>query len=370
MLQSADNANAQRIKELFGKEMPKYQDIPDEKFEAETYLHEDIPFGDMHLAYKIRLPNGWAPPEDVSLSNYSLSSSLMGDIALFYSPPRIDAERSKFQLQALKLEYETTAEQWLLKYILQNGFTLEGLEYFSEDKVGSLHVYVDDGQTFVVRSIAQINGKRMILAQYVVPSNYWVKESPLIAESMNTFELMNVEKSVIETQVIFPFLDIAEFSYPESWEQRSVPVRTIDKIQASINNIRKGMNKTLDGQIQVDMVSAFIVEDLEQELDVLKKDLREKGLIIGELIESKDNIPFHKEVEFGFTDVFEGNNTQNNVMKYEVWVSVLALKNYYFFVTLITPQRDEEFFTWSRNLSAYKTVLKNVKMQEKTLTSD
>ena len=366
----SEQAQAQRIKELFGKEMPKFQDIPKDKFEADSYLHEDMPFGDKYLAYKIRLPNGWKPPEDVSLSNYSLSSSLMGDIALFYSPPRIDAERSKFQLQALKLEFETTAEQWLLKYILQNGFTLEGLEYFSEDKVGSLHVYVNEGQTYVVRSIAQINGKRMMLAQYIVPSNYWMKEAPIIDKSMKTFEILNPEKAVIENLVVFPFLDLAQFSYPESWEPRSTPVRSIDRIQATINNIRKGMSKTLDGQVQVDMVSAFIVDDLEKEMDHLKENLREKGLIIGELIESRDDLKFHEQVEFGFTDVFEGNNTQNNVLKYEVWVSVLALKNYYFFVTLITPDREEEFFTWSRNLSTYKTVLKNVRMQEKTLASD
>ena len=358
-------AEAQKIKELFSKEMPKFQDIPDAQFEQMTELYEDVPFGDRYLAYKVRLPKDWAPPDDVSLSNYSLSSRLMGDIALFYSPPRIDAPRSKFQIQALKLEYEMTAEQWLLQFILQNGFTLEGLEYFSPDKVGALHVYVTEGETFVVRSVAQINGKRMVLAQYIVPANYWMKEAPMIAESLATFELLNPEKAVIENMVVFPFLDIAQFSYPESWDPRSNPVRTIDRIQATVNNIREGASKTLDGQIQVDMVSAFIVDDLEAELDNLKENLREKGLITSDLIETKEDTVFHPQVNFGFTDVFEGNNTENNVLRYEIWISVLALDNYYFFVTLITPHRDEEFFTWSRNVGAYKALLKTVQMQKK-----
>lgn len=367
---AAPDSHAQRIKELFDKEMPTYDDIPDDKFEAMTYLHEDVPFGDSSLAYKIRLPNDWSSPSNIGLSNYNLSSSLMGDIALFYSGARIDAPRSKFEIKALKLDFEITAEQWLLKHVLSNGYTLEGLQYFNEDRVGALYIYVVEGETYVVRSIAQINGKRMIVAQYVVPARYWKREAPMIAESLATYELLNPQKVLIENMEEYLFLDITRFEYPESWTFKAPPARNVDRMEVMLNNLRKGTEGILDGQIYVQMVSSYVVDDLENELDNLKAELRKKGLLVGELIESKNDIPFSEEVEFGFVDIFEGTDTENNVLNYEIWIAVLALKDYYVFATLVTPHRDNEFFTWSRNFSAYKRVLKTIKLQENSLSQE
>lgn len=362
------SAHAQKIKELFDKAMPEYKKIPDQEFMDNTYYEEDIPFGDKFLAYNIRLPKGWEAPTSIGLSNYNLSSSLMGDVALFYSPPRVDAPRSKFELKALKLEYEITAEQWLLKHVLSNGYTLEGLEYFNEDKVGALYIYVQEGETYVVRSIAQINGKRMILAQYVVPAMYWMQEASMIAQSLATYELTNPEKVMIENLEEYLFLDIARFEYPESWLFKAPPVRAVDRMEVTLSNVRKGTEGILDGQIFVQMVSAYVVEDLEMELDTLKAELRKKGLLVGEIIETREDVEFSDEVEFGFVDVYEGTDTENNVLNYEIWVTAMAIQDYYMFAVLVTPHRDNEFFTWSRNFTAFKRVLKTVGMQKNNLS--
>lgn len=367
---STQPAHAQKIKELFDKEMPEYKDIPQVEFEEMSFLQEETPFGDKYLAYQIRLPKEWEAPSSIGLSNYNLSTNLMGDVALFYSPPRIDAARSRFELKALKLEYEITAEQWLLKHVLSNGYTLEGLEYFDEDKVGALYVYVDEGDTFVVRSVAQINGRRMILAQYIVPSAYWPQEASFIAKSLKQYELTNPERLLIENMQEYLFLDIAGFNYPESWSFSAPPVRIVDRMEVSLNNIRKGSDGILDGQILIEMVSSYVVEDLERELDDLKGRLRKKGLLVGELIESREDVVFNDDVEFGFVDVYEGTDTENNVLNYEIWVTVFALDNYYVFSTMITPHRDKEFFTWSRNLTAYKHIIKTTKLQEKNISLD
>lgn len=364
---SVSDANAQKIKQLFDKKMPQYDAISDADFANLTFEQTDVPFNDRFLAYKINLPNDWTPPAGVGVANYNLSANLMGDVALFFSPPRVDAPRSKFELKALKLEFEITAEQWLLKHVLSNGYTLEGLEYFNKDKVGALYIYVEEGETFVVRSVAQINGKRMILARYVVPAQYWMQEAPLIARSLHSYELLNPERLQIENMQDYLFLDIAQFQYPESWNFVAPPVRMIDRMEVDLNNIRKGSKGILDGQIKVEMVSSFIVEDLEQELDDLKTRLRKKGLLVGELIESRENIEFADDVEFGFVDVFEGTDTENNVLNYEIWNGVFALDNYFIFTTLVTPHRDHEFFTWSRNVTTYQNVLRSTQLQEKSL---
>lgn len=366
---SAEVAYAQKIKELFDKEMPEFPVIPDEEFEAQTFLHSETPFGDRALAYQIRLPKEWSQSEDTGLSNLNLSSKLMGEIALFYSPPKLETVRSKFQLYALRLEYEITAEQWLLQHILSNGFTLEGLEYFDKNKVGSLHIYLDDGQTYVVRSIAQINGKRMVLAQYVIPAESWQAEKSIVSQSLKTFTLLSPEKDVvIENMKPHLFLDIAQFEYPESWSIVVRPVSSVDRMEVVLNNIRDNETKVLDGQIEAAFASGFIVKDLEKEIDNVKLIYRKKGLIINDLIESLDDYEFSPVSEFGFLDVYSASDPNNSSFEYEVWVSVMSIDNYYVFVSMLTPGRDYDFFTWSRNVGTFGYVVKSMKLQDKIIS--
>ena len=361
-------AYEKKIKELFDKDMPQYPEIPEDEFIENPYLQADMPFGDKALAYEIRLPTGWKSPDQQNLTNYNLSSRLLGDVATFYSPPRIESVRSRFQIQALRLEYQITAEQWLLQHVLANGYTLEGLEYFEdEDKVGSLHVFLDDGETYVARTISQINGKRMIQAQYIVPANQWNKEASIIAQSLKTFKLLNQDDTQIETMHQHLFLDIAKFSYPASWKLKSQPIRTIDRISATISNLRANSTQALDGQIDVNLVSAYSVTDLEEELNDLKMEFRKKGLVIDNLIDTIEEFEFQDVIEFGFIDLYNASDAQNKSLEYEIWIGVVALGNYYGFITLMSPSRDDEFFTWSRNVSAFETTLKSLDLQAKKI---
>lgn len=356
-------AHAQKIKELFDKEMPKYEVIPDEKFREQTFLQTDIPYGDKALAYKIRLPKEWKAPLDKNSSNYNLSNYLLGEVAAFYSPPRLESRRSKFEILALKLDYEITAEQWFLQYILSNGYTLEGLKYYNKDKVGALHVFLNDGETYVARSIAQINGKRMILANYIIPAAEWGKEAAITGQSMDTFELMNPDDSMIETMNEHMFLDIAKFQYPASWKIQTSPIRTIERIGAKINNFHEGETNILDGQIEINLASTYVVTNLEEEHNNLKVELRRRGILINDLVETIEDFDFGGSIDFGFIDVYQANDTNNKSMQYEVWIGTLAVQSYYGFITLLTPARDSEFFTWSRNVSAFEAILRTIEIQ-------
>jgi hypothetical protein len=363
-------ASDSRIQELFAKEMPEYKNIPEAEFKESTYRQTDIPFGDKALAYNIRLPKGWKEPNSRSLSNYNLSTHLLGTIAEFYSPPRLETLRSRFQIQALRLEYELTAEQWLLQHILGNGYTLEGLKFYNKDKVGSLYIYLKDGETFVVRSIAQINGKRMILAQYIVPAAQWNKEAAIIAQSLETFELLNPDDAQIETLHDHLVLDIAQFSYPASWKLDTPPVKTVDRLSSTISNYNKRQKTILDGRIHLDLISAYVFDDLTEEFNKIKLDFRNKGLVIGDLIRTDEDYDFQNNIEFGFIDIYEATDTQNKSMGYEVWIGVATIDNYYSFITLMTPARDDDFFTWSRNVSAFNTVLQSLRLQESDMVMD
>ncbi|MFN3701475.1 MAG: hypothetical protein ACK4VI_08145 [Alphaproteobacteria bacterium] len=367
----AQDSFAQKIRDLFDKEMPQFERLSDEEFEELTFYHKDIPFGDQALAYEVRLPMDWSEPKERSISNMSLSSHLLGEIVTFYSPPRTEFERSKFQIKALRLDFETTAEQWLLRNILANGFTLEGLEYFDENKVGALHVYLDGGDTYVSRSLAQINGKRMILVEFIVPAENWEQEAPLIARSMETFKLLSPERNInIENMETHVFLDIAQFSYPESWKISTRAIRSVDKMEVSLNNFRHGDRTVLDGQIKVELVAAYIVQNLENEIESVKSEFRRKGLVINNFLESREDHDFSPEAEFGFLDVFTANDPNNSRFEYEVWIAVMAIQNHYVIVSMFTPGRDYDFFTWSRNASTFRSVTTSTKMQVRSISID
>jgi hypothetical protein len=367
----AQNSFAQKIKDLFDKKMPQYERIPDDEFESKTFYHKDIPFGDQALAYEVRLPNNWSELKERSVSNMSLSSHLLGEIVTFFSPPRAEFERSKFQIKALRLDYETTAEQWLLRHILANGYTLEGLEYFDENKVGALHVYLDGGDTYVSRSLAQINGRRMILIEFIVPAENWHEEAALIARSMETFKLLSPEKDVqIENMDTHVFLDIAQFSFPESWKIVTRAIRSVDRMETTLNNFRQGEQQILDGQIKVELVAAYIIKDLENEIETIKTDYRRKGLVINNFLESRENHDFSPESKFSFLDVFSASDPNNSRFEYEIWVGAMALQSHYVFVSMFTPGRDYDFFTWSRNASSFRSVTKSVQMQVRAISLD
>jgi len=357
-----------KIQELFDKEMPEFEKIPEDRFNAITYEQTDVPFGDNALAYSIRLPEGWKESDSGAISNYNLSTHLLGSIVEYYSPPRLESVRSRFEIKALRLEFELTAEQWLLQHVLGNGYTLEGLEYYDKNKVGALYVNLKDGETFVTRLIAQINGKRMISAQYVIPAAQWEKEAALIAQSLDTFELLNPDDSAIEPMYEHMILDIAKFSYPASWKLDTQPVRTVDRISATVSNYNKNHTTLLDGLVEVNLISAYIASDLKEELSNIKLDYRNKGLVIDELIHTIEDFEFHDDVEFGFIDVYKATDTQNKSMDYEVWLGVLAMDSYYGFVTLMTPSSDSEFFIWSRNTSAFETMIRSLSLQDNNIT--
>lgn len=124
-----------KIQELFDKEMPEYEAIPGDEFNDMTYEQTDVPFGDESLAYTIRIPKSWKESDRGGVSNYNLSTRLLGTIAEYFSPPRLESVRSRFEIKAMRLEYALTAEQWLLQHVLGNGFTLEGLNIIIKIKL-------------------------------------------------------------------------------------------------------------------------------------------------------------------------------------------------------------------------------------------
>ncbi|MEZ5919499.1 MAG: hypothetical protein R3D66_06280 [Alphaproteobacteria bacterium] len=346
-------------------------------------------FCDEALSYKIRLPEGWEQPQDVGISSYTLSDKLLGEIAVFYGPPKMYT-RSRFTLEALALEYQLTAEQWFIQHLLRNGYTIQGMEVISDKRVEALFLVVEKDVTYVVRAVAEINGKRAVLAQYFLPTQYWDDEKVIQSEVMKSFTLLRPDTEDAEDMNTFYILDIAEFQYPSSWELKTEPVRSIDRLEVEIRSSAKRKRikqkddwkktreqrereqdeRTLHGRINIQLVSNFAAESLEDEIAKLKNKVLGTSLVAGNVIEAQDAFIYDDAISFGETNVYEAVDEESELLKYEIWFTVMGAGDYYYFVTLLTPSWDDDFFVWSRNTQTYKFVVENLTLQTDSLSTE
>ncbi len=346
----------------FKKPMPTIEPIAEDKFLAETQEFKTVPYGDKSLAYSIRWPASWTIGEDKGSSNFELNTKLFTSINIWFSPPRMGGQ-SRIEVKAVDLQFQLTAEQWFLQNILESGQTLEGLTVHDDTKVEGLMIIMEEDITYYVRSMTIINGKRVIQAQYYVPMFFWNDEKAMQAQCLSTFQITYPSEAQIENMLSFQFLDVAEVKYPESWRVTAKPLRSVEKMNVKFLNIRQTKvdifktEESIEGQIDATLVSTLTSDSLLYEIDEYKKNLEGTGMLVGKKIENRDDYKYNTNFSFALTEVYEGIDSTNDAIEYELWFSVLVSGNYYYFITLLTPSRNEAFFDWARNTQTYKQIV-------------
>lgn len=170
---------------LLSNPLPEIKFQPQKEFDEATQEIHETPFDDKFLEYKMRLPKGWTKKTTADVRKLGVSQDVLGEVAAYVSPPRVDDARSEFRIQALSLSYDIAASHWFLQYVLSNAYNLEGVKEHNESRVEGLYVVVKDDTTFVVRAVAIKNGKRIILAEFFVPQGQWQEERVLQAQGMS-----------------------------------------------------------------------------------------------------------------------------------------------------------------------------------------
>lgn len=352
-------ASAQKILQTYDKPLPEMALIGQMTFEQATTLQQDTPYSDEALAYAVRIPKGWSAQGGGATDMFGLSNRVLTELARYNSPPRGEIPQSFFRLQALTLDYQTTASQWFTLWAQERGLTLEGLKNHPDGRVEALYITLEGDTTYAVRMLAQVNGKNMIVAEYFIPVDVWDDEKAMQASVIHSFRLKSMQNVTIEDMKSHEFLDVAAFSYPSSWRLQVSPVRTAD--QMSARAISNSSSRTLNGQIDVSLVSANIVESLENEIQRYKSDLETTGLVIGDKIEKKTGYKLDPAMKFALVEVYKADDSTRRLVGYELWLAVMSSGDYYYFITMLTPSRDDDYSIWARNSEIYKLVLESVK---------
>jgi len=351
----------------FKKDMPELPLMSEEEFREATKPVKKKPYNEEVLAYSMRIDKEWEEGIDRSSSNFILSEKLFLELNSYWGKPTI-AGRSRLVVEALNMEGNLTAEQWYIRYILEGGFTTEGFVTHSPNKVESLMVVMEKDYSYYLRTLVMINGAKVIMVKYYVPVHYIQEQAVMQAMVLSTFKLTHIKKRVYEEMVAYRFLDIAEFKYPPNWKVYARPVRNVDRLEVTLVNMKevrgsKGevTSSLTEGKLDVTVVSSRVKNTLVEEIEEYKKRIEAEGMLIGERISEPYNFTYANNIDFALTEVYKGIDSSDNLSEYEFWFTVMVGGNYYYFILLLTPSRNEMFATWADNTQNYKLMLKDFK---------
>ena len=358
---SAVGLNLKNIKPL-----TPVQFLPLEEFKKNTRLVKATPYGDDFLSFRVRMPREWegnAEPAVDKEGTEGLSQRVLGPLARYQSPPNKHL-RSFFTLEALHLTYEIGARNWFINYVLTNGLALEQVGVENKRQVEAIYVEVRGDITYIVRVKIILNGPRMVVARYFVPQELYEEEYVQQAQVIDSFMLTNREEVGVEKLEIYGFLDQSFFDYPISWALNAPAVRSIDRMKAMLyHSTVKGK---LDGQINIYLTNKMTDTTRAKEIEFYREKFQIENYELGGFIESP-NIEYHKDMIFGATQVYEMTPQVAHMFDYELWVTVLEGEEYFYIISLLSPSRNEEFYTWARNVEAFKLVVKGMRRNDETV---
>ncbi|MCK6418999.1 MAG: hypothetical protein L6Q57_08725 [Alphaproteobacteria bacterium] len=358
-------AQAQDIVETYRKPMPTIKPMEAAAFEKASAPVTKENSEDGALSYRFRLPARWEESLSTGTESYAEDSHIFSVIGSFYGPA-FSGYNSRLFVEAERLGFEQTPEQWLVLRMVKMGGTVQGLAVRADGAAEALYVTVDRGVTYVQRAVAFRNGPYIIFARYMLPEQNWEAEKAQQASVMDSFAILKSAAGSAEDLVTYHFLDIAAMKYPKSWELRAKPARNLDRFEIELFNLVAGKDKRaqryqaaqkMNGVIGVRVVSLDVLETDAREIETIKADFHKQGLVFRDMIARQENIKTGASVVESWQESYKVGDSQGLLLDYEIWVSVINTEDYHFFLTLLTPGRNQDIASWTRNTETYKQVI-------------
>jgi hypothetical protein len=368
LVMAAGKGMAQTIDKNIIKVVPHYLDeLSEVDFLAQTQPLKEEPLGDKFLSYQMRMPLGWTKSTSTERegligntnANNGLSARILGIVTKYYGPNRID-NVDFFQIEAMNLDYELSVRNWFLNYVFTRGFTLQGMEKVGEQAIEAQYVTLVDDAAYVFRVRAEANGPRVVLISYAVPEKYWEKERGMQERVIRSFQFLSPEKSVNQNTRTYAFLDLLRFDYPAGWRLIAPNIYSTDGMDAKLISTQD--KKTVSGEIDLRIISTELDTSLAEEVGYLKEDIQERGLKIGSLIEVLDgDFTFKDHILYNRVEVYEAKDESRKIQDHEMWLAVLVEDRYYYIITMLTPGRNSDFYTWAKNSEAFQVVVESLR---------
>lgn len=351
---------AQDTLAVFEKDVPVYtlEGAELEAFKAEAEVRENVPFQDDLLAYRLELPAKW---KTANSFGYSLSGDVLVEIGRYNGPVKFNKASSFVTIQAMELDYQTSAVEWFASDASRNGYSVRGAKEHNPGFVESLHIQLHRGESYAVRSLVFLNGSRLVRAAYYLPLDSWKEERTQQNHVMRSFKLQNIVEENSEDTKRYDFYDVASFDYPVSWKMFFHGTKTLDRVEASLiqyDELRfKGRRKFINGRVELKVFSQFITDSLEKEMTKHLEGLVDGGLVVQGFRDDTEKLILAKEFSNVRVQVYEVLDSKNPSRDTELWLVGMTAGDYFYVTSLLTPERNQHYDLWTRNTQAYRLML-------------
>lgn len=349
----------------------KTYDTPTQtEFQAQSKkMEETFEKGEPLVAYRIYVPKDWTD----NLMNTASEAKTVpgaGEASIFsmigrYIGNAKNLQRSYVTVESNPLGHEIRARDWIVNQILSSGVSLTALTEKSPKEAEVLYVQMDKDTSYVVRARVLINANQVIVVRHFLPQDNYETDMVEQQKILSSFTLLNVSNKTIENHLTFGFLDQSYFNYPESWNLKERTILTVDRMSVMLTQERKQRDENiLEGHIKVNAISRLLNTSLSKELQDFKSGLNIPGYKIGARIET---LKFAKDPSISFqkTEVYRLEpDDKINMRPYEFMISVMQGAEYNYILSMISPSRDLEFYTWAKNMEVAKIVIESVRRQK------
>ncbi len=340
-------------------------------------VKEVKPYNKEDLSFELLLPKDWSgntqPPPVSSNIDQKLSNTVLSILGKFVSPPK-NLVRSHITIEALELPSEISAQDWVVNYILTSGFSLTAMGEKSNKEVEFVYVQVERDQAYNVRGRAVINGPTLTIVRYYLPQENQKEDELLQSQVLESFTMLKPSKEGIEKREQYGFLDQSYFNYPASWDLKDKNILSIERMSALLSQQSRRETEDdvlfLDGHIKVSVISKLLKTTQEQEIEKFRDELSIPEYSLGKMIE-KVEYQYNSDIRSGKAQVYELMPTDPVKMSpYEYLVAVMEGDEYYYFVSMISPSRDQDFFTWAQNMQAARIIIESLRRQSISMEAD
>ncbi len=356
----------------FDVELP---DIPymtqEEIIEKMQFFQEEKPSDDPFSGFRTFIPKGWTQAPNSLIRNTIQNGRIVGEIARFSSDPN-DLAQSVVRIEAYELEHNISAKNWLLKHMLDYGYVFEGLTERDWNRAEGLGViYNDESFDYKDRIVAQLNGKRVILLIYSSPLFLWDQEKVYQATVAKSFRMLKFAKSFQHEMLSYDVTGYAEFMYPANWKLGTLNQNDFDRPRIKLFNLDDyGDDVDQDGRVDEQQFSKGIINiqvvvyentgtSITDEIEIQKELASDLGIEVTKKLKHNIKLMFPQSTRVNELDIYEGTSTEGNP-NFEIWIAYMENDEAYYFITMITPNKDSRYFAWTENKSAFEGIVSSL----------
>ena len=354
----------------------------DTKLTAEEYFMKSDeynikPLDNPAFAFKVRLPSKWIPL-DADLNKTEIDGDLFRQLAVYTSPPSFTG-RSIFRVRSVGLNTLIGLDNWMISYMVDMGFAMEGMKIVNPYRVEAQYTVFINNQPMAVRAVAELSGPTIIIAEYLVPLENLETERDDQVWAMRGYGLVSPDTNLpVETRT-YSFVDIAKFDFPTSWNLEAPTITNIDRMNASVINIKElhtrkyGSVETvlqLSARIDVTLVLRKDDTKIQDEIARINTELAAKGLKLTRLLGTVKNARYNEQIRDAKIEAYAVASDAMKLAPHEYWVAVLQTPSRYYIIRLLTIGQDENFKAWAQNTEVFLHVLETISPSEDSTQMD